>query len=106
MAAESPDDWFRAQIPAGWAPEVTIEGSSVTVVARLPEPAGLAGNPAAASGRIARFREETRPRRIEIAQEAEARFNLTTTWGAACGSERELFTPGSARGWEGSLVRV
>jgi hypothetical protein len=103
---EAPEEWFTAQVPAEWQPEVTIAGSAATVVAHIPEPAGMEGSPSAAAGRIARFREDTRPRRVEIAQEAEARLNVTVTWGASCGAERQLFTPGASRGWEGSLVRV
>jgi hypothetical protein len=103
---EAPESWFTVKVPTEWQPEVTIAGSEVTVVAHIPEPAGMEGSQSAAAGRIARFREETRPQRVEIAQEADARLNVTVTWGATCGAERQLFTPGAARGWEGSLVRV
>ena len=103
---DSPQAFFAAQVPSEWRPEVEVTGAEVTVVLHLPEPAGLEGNAGAATGRIARFREDTRAQRVEIAQQAEARLNVTVTWGAACGSERELFTPGASRGWEGSLVRV
>jgi len=103
---ETPEAWLAARVPPAWRPEVTIAGSEATVVAHILEPVGLEGSAAAAAGRIARFREDSRPERVEIAQEAEARLNLTVTWGAACGAERQLFTPGASRGWEGSLVRV
>lgn len=105
-AQESQDAFFAARVPTEWQPEIEVAGAEVTVVVHVPEPPGLEGNQAAAAGRIARFREDTRLRRIEIAQEAEARLNVTVTWGAVCGTTRELFTPGSSRGWEGSLVRV
>jgi hypothetical protein len=105
-AEQSPDAFFAAQVPPEWQPEIEVSGAEVTVMVHLAEPAGLEGNPAAAAGRIARFREDTRPRRVEIAQEAESRLHVTVTWGAACGTVRELFTPGASRGWEGSLVRV
>lgn len=47
---------------------------------------------AAAEGRIRRFREETRSRRIEIAREAERRFGRKVAWGARCGRRSETFT--------------
>ena len=47
---------------------------------------------AAAEGRIKRFREETRARRIEIAREAERRFGRKVAWGARCATRSEIFT--------------
>jgi hypothetical protein len=46
----------------------------------------------ARSGRITRWREETRDKRIRIAREAEHRFRRKVSWGAECGGERETFT--------------
>jgi hypothetical protein len=46
----------------------------------------------AADGRIRRFREETRERRIEIALEAEQRFRRKVSWGVACADRKEMFT--------------
>ena len=49
--------------------------------------------PARASGRVARFREETRSERMHIADEAEARYGRKVAWGVSVGeSERILFT--------------
>ena len=47
---------------------------------------------AAAEGRIKRFREDTRARRIEIAREAERKFGRKVAWGARCGDLGEMFT--------------
>jgi hypothetical protein len=47
---------------------------------------------AAVEGRIARFREDTRDRRIRIAREAEARFGRKVAWGVTCGEARSMFT--------------
>lgn len=44
------------------------------------------------SGRISRFREETREARIEIAQQAEHRYGRKVAWGARLGGSEELFT--------------
>ena len=46
----------------------------------------------AADGRIKRFREDTRARRIEIAREAERKFGKKVAWGARCGAVSEMFT--------------
>ena len=44
------------------------------------------------SGRVSRFREETRPERMRIADEAEDRFGRKVSWGVTVGDERVLFT--------------
>jgi hypothetical protein len=46
----------------------------------------------AVAGRIARFREETRERRIGIAREAEHRFGRKVAWGVESGLTRQIFT--------------
>ena len=47
---------------------------------------------AAASGRISRFREETRAERMRIADEAEARYGRKVAWGARIGDTNVLFS--------------
>jgi len=84
LAGRLPDDWFDG------APEITVDRDEVLVVGRLPAPDGADADGEA--GRIARFREETRDRRIRIAREAEQRFAHKVAWGAQCGETRELFT--------------
>lgn len=89
--------WVSGRLPDGWytaAPEVTVDRDEILVVGPLSPPENADG-PAAASGRIARFREETRDRRIEIAREAEARYGRTVSWGARVGDHGELFTTAS-----------
>ena len=46
---------------------------------------------AAAEGRIARFREQTRSERMAIADAAQARYGRKVSWGATLGERRELF---------------
>ncbi|HEX2072479.1 MAG TPA: hypothetical protein VHF92_01735 [Geodermatophilus sp.] len=88
--------WFAGRLPEGWFTgpvELTIDRDEITVVGRLPEPEAGEGDPAAArSGRIARFREETREQRMAIADAAQSRYGRSVAWGAACGDEREVFT--------------
>ena len=47
---------------------------------------------AAAEGRIAGFRDETRERRIAIALEAEAKFERKVSWGVRIGDRTAMFT--------------
>ncbi|HEX6524131.1 MAG TPA: hypothetical protein VF070_29645 [Streptosporangiaceae bacterium] len=91
--------WLGGRLPGDWfitAPDVQVDREEITVVGTLsdPAPAGAsdAERSAAAEGRIRRFREETRNRRIEIAREAEHRFRRKVSWGVTCGGETEMFT--------------
>jgi hypothetical protein len=85
--------WLAGRLPDGWfvgGHEVTVDRDEITIVGILPPPG--ADGPAAASGRIARFREETREQRMEIAREAEARYGRSLAWGATVGQTTEMFT--------------
>jgi hypothetical protein len=92
--------WFEGRIPEGWfegPPEVTVDREEILVVGRLPDVefdsgAGDDERSAGRQGRISRFREDTREKRIRIAQEAQRRFRRKVSWGAECGETRELFT--------------
>jgi hypothetical protein len=95
--------WFAGRLPDGWftGVEVAVEDDQIVVIGTLPE-LNLGSTPeekdAAAAGRIARFREETRGRRIGIAQEAEERFRKNVTWGAKLDGVTKRFTPGGSGG--------
>lgn len=85
--------WFDGRLPEGWftgKPTVTVDREEITVIGELPAPES--GEPAAASGRISRWREETRDERVKIAQEAEARYGRKVSWGARIGDTTTLFT--------------
>ena len=92
--------WFTGRLPAGWftsAPAIEADREEITVVGALPDPetepgASDAERAAAAEGRMRRFREETRARRVEIAREAEHRFRRKVSWGVTCGDQSEMFT--------------
>lgn len=97
FAGRLPDDWFEG------APEVTIDRDEIVVVGTLAAPkfdssdksdgaADEDGARAAESGRIKRWREDTRGKRMRIADEAQRRFGGKVAWGAECGETRELFT--------------
>jgi hypothetical protein len=91
--------WFAGRLPGDWTsggPHVSVDRDEVVVVLPLSEPEG-SGEQAhaqaeARAGRIARFREQTRDERIQIAREAEHRFGRKVAWGASCGAQTELFT--------------
>ena len=86
--------WFTGRLPDEWfsgPAEITVDREEITIVGTLSEPESDDAD-AAAEGRIKRFREETRTRRIEIAREAERRFGRKVAWGAACGTVTEMFT--------------
>ena len=96
--------WFTGRLPDEWfasPAEVTVDREEITIIGTLAVPeadteggteAEPAAGTAAAEGRIKRFREETRARRIEIASEAERKFGRKVSWGARCGSVAEMFT--------------
>jgi len=103
--AEQPDassagDWFSGRLPEGWFtgdPTVVVDREEITVIGRLPEVEGgsdVEESEAHASGRAARFREETRSERMRIADEAEHRYGRKVAWGVEVGAdgERILFT--------------
>src|SRR3978361_6973 len=96
-ASDAPD-WFAGRLPEGWFsgdPTVVVDREEITVVGTLPEPDGEESD-ARATGRAARFREETRSERMRIADEAEHRYGRKVAWGVEIGSgdaaERILFT--------------
>jgi hypothetical protein len=92
--------WFTGRLPAGWfttPPSIEADREEITVMGTLPDPETEAGaseaeRAAAAEGRMRRFREETRGRRVEIAREAEHRFRRKVSWGVSCGGQSEMFT--------------
>jgi hypothetical protein len=104
--AEDAAAWLQGRLPDGWfvgAPEVTVDREEVLIVGELPavdgefedSDAGRAERAAAEAGRISRFRETTRDERIEIARQAEHRYQRKVAWGARIGDSVELFTVAS-----------
>jgi len=92
--------FFAGALPDGWfagPPEITVDGDEILVVGALPEPdvaaeADDAARTTARRARIKRFREDTRDRRMAIANDAQHTFGRTVSWGAACGDQRVVFT--------------
>ena len=92
--------WFAGRIPAEWfegAPSVTADREEIYVVGTLSEPelpadAGEEARESALAARISGFREDTRAKRMRIADEAQRRFGRTVSWGATCGGVTGAFT--------------
>jgi hypothetical protein len=100
--ADQPDagdaaEWFAGRLPDWFEgdPTVVVDREEITVIGRLPEPEGDQSE-ARASGRVSRFREETRPERMRIADEAQDKYGRKVSWGVEIGTgdnvERILFT--------------
>lgn len=91
--ADDAAKWFAGRLPDGWFDDVavTVDREEVTVVGAL---AGTPADtdPAEAEGRISRFRSETREQRMAIADEAQARYGRTVSWGARVGDTTAMFT--------------
>lgn len=89
--ADDAQAWFEGRLP-GWFSDVTVtvDREEIIVVGRLADE--TTEEPAASEGRISRFRAETRATRVQIAQEAEARYRRKVSWGAELGEAKELFT--------------
>jgi hypothetical protein len=92
--------WFAGRLPAEWATtpaDVTLDREEITVVLTIDD-VTLEGSPSEAAlsearaGRASAFREDTREKRMEIAREAQHRFERKVSWGLAVGDHRELWT--------------
>jgi hypothetical protein len=105
-SADDAAAWLQGRLPEAWfvgAPDVTVDREEILIVGELPpvegefadSDAGRAERAAAAAGRISRFREQTREERMDIANQAEHRYQRKVAWGARIGDTEELFTTAS-----------
>lgn len=97
--ADDAAGWFAGRLPDDWFienPRITVDREEITVVGELPPLEGEfdddAERAAAEAGRISRFREDTRDERIEIARQAEHRYQRKVAWGAKIGGTEQLYT--------------
>ena len=92
--------WFTKRIPNDWfvkGPDITVDRDEILVTGELPGAeveAGASEDDAslAAALEINKFRERTRDERMVIAEEAQALFQRTVSWGAGSADRRVLFT--------------
>ncbi|WP_280344286.1 hypothetical protein [Nocardia abscessus] len=100
-------DWFAGRLPSDWftgPPVIEIDRDEIVVIGELPiaQPEKQATDDAEAptdevpratkEGAVARFRESTRPARMQIANEAQHRYRRNVAWGVSVDGERTLFT--------------
>ena len=92
--ADDAADWFRGRLPDGWFNEIEVrtDREEITVLGTLSDSQAEGADGAAAEGRIGRFRAETKAERIEIALEAQARYQRKVSWGVRLGDTEALFT--------------
>lgn len=93
--ASAAADWFAGRLPEAWFdgdPTVVVDREEITVIGKLPASSEEDESEARASGRVSRFREETRQERMNIADEAQERYGRKVSWGVEVGDERILFT--------------
>ena len=92
--------WFAGRLPAEWqaAPaDISIDREEITVQLTIPD-VELAADATevtrseARAGRAKAFREETRDLRMEIAREAEHRYEVKVSWGVTLADHSELWT--------------
>jgi len=99
-AADDVDAWLAGRLPGDWftaAATVEIDREEITVTGPISPPeypanADDAAKRAADAGRIGLFREQTREARMQIANEAEARYSRKIAWGASIGDTNQLFS--------------
>ncbi|HUG84025.1 MAG TPA: hypothetical protein VMM13_05645 [Euzebya sp.] len=84
--------WVRDHLPHGWFEDldVRVDRDEILIVGTLRPVSDEPDDRC-----IARFREETRERRMAIAKAGERTFGRTVSWGAVCGPTERLFTTAS-----------
>ena len=98
--ADDAPAWLTGRLPADWFTSpatVTVDREEIFVLGELAAPeypadADDAAKRAADTGRIGRFREQTREQRMQIADEAEARYGRKIAWAASIGDTKVLFS--------------
>lgn len=93
--------WFTGRLPQEWTtvvPRISVDREEITVLLSVADPAldetARASEVAVAEARAGRakaFREETRERRMEIAREAEHRFDAKVSWGVRVGDSSPAY---------------
>jgi len=92
--------WFAGRVPDEWfvgPPECSADREEILVIGGLPTP-DTGPDPddhtreVAARARIKGFREDTRPQRMAIADDAETLWGRKISWGARCDEVTERFT--------------
>jgi hypothetical protein len=97
-AMERVRGWFSGRLPEDWQAspaDISVDRDEIVVTLNLPDvEAGSseAETEEARAGRASAFREDTREQRMEIAREAQRRYERTVSWGVRIGDHTQLFT--------------
>jgi len=85
-------DWLAGRLPDDWFNEfsVTVDREEILVDGVIPEPETSSSD--GRSGRIRRFRDETRSQRISIARELESLTGRKVSWAVRSGDTAQSFT--------------
>ncbi len=92
--------WFIGRLPSDWCktrPGFRIDRDEILVIVELASPPIAPDDPntvvaAAIASAVDQFRGSTRIQRVELARDAERRFERKVSWGVACGGSEVLFT--------------
>jgi hypothetical protein len=92
--------WLQGRLPDAWTAtpaRITVDRDEITIMLTVAAPeldddATDADRAEAVAGRVAGFREQTREARVQVAREAEHRFDRKVAWGVTIGDRSELFT--------------
>jgi hypothetical protein len=98
--ADDVDAWLAGRLPSDWftgTPSVSTDREEITVIGEIAAPDYPAGSDDAAqraadAGRISLFREQTREARMQISDEAQARYGRKVAWGVTLAGSTQLFT--------------
>jgi hypothetical protein len=94
-------EWFTKRLPKEWQAagesKVLADRDELVVICAIAEPEtaeGADGDTVESARRkaVKAWREETREKRMEIAEEAQEKFGRHVSWGVAVGGDRFLFT--------------
>jgi hypothetical protein len=85
-------DWLDGRLPEDWFTtfSVTVDREEILIDGVIGEPES--STPDGQSGRIRRFREETRAQRIAIARELESLTGRKVSWAVRSGDTAQSFT--------------
>jgi hypothetical protein len=92
--------WLVGRLPDAWTgtpARITVDRDEITIMLTVAAPeldsaATDADRAEGLAGRVTGFREDTREARMQIAREAEHRFERKVAWGVTVGDRTELFT--------------
>lgn len=93
FAGRLPDEWFAAPLEVRVDRDEILVTGTVAIPTGAPEGEAAAG--AAARSRIDGFREDTRTKRMQVAEVAQHKWRRQVSWAVRCGEVEERFTTAS-----------